>query len=110
MTEETIQQGKTMAFVSYLTLVGLLVALVVNGEKRNPFTSFHVRQSLGLWITFMALGYIIGYFDSWLITFAFWIFFGVLFIYSFMTAVSGKAEAAPLVGKLYQRIFSAIGK
>jgi uncharacterized membrane protein len=110
MTEGTIQEGKSNAIISYLTIIGTLIAFILNNEKKNEFASFHIRQALGLWLTFFALGYIIGSFDSWLITLSFWIFFGVLFIFGFMTAVTGKAQTIPLLGEFYQKIFSGLGK
>lgn len=82
----------------------------MNNDKKNEFTSFHIRQALGLWLTFFALGYIVGAFGNWLITFAFWLFFGVLFIYGFINSVAGKAQIVPIVGQFYQKIFSSIGK
>jgi len=110
MTEQTIQEGKTMAFVSYLWLFGLIIAMVMNSEKSNQFTSFHNRQALGLWLTFMALGYFISYFDNWLITMSFWIFYGALFIYAMFTAITGRAIATPIVGSLFQKLFSSVIK
>ena len=55
MTENEIQKGKTLAFVSYITVIGTLIAFFMNQENKNPFTSFHVRQALGLWLLEMAL-------------------------------------------------------
>ena len=110
MDQQTIEQGKTLAFISYLTLFGVIIAWVMNMEKRNSFISFHTRQSLGLWLTYMIFGYVVGYFDSWTISIGFWVFFGILFIYGIFSAISGKHNAVPLVGNLYQRIFAAIGK
>lgn len=110
MTEEIIEEGKIPAIVSYLTIIGLIIAYYMNGEKKNPFAYFHMRQSLGLWLTFFALGFVISSFDSWFATLGFYMFFGVLFIYSFMTAVSGRADHTPVVGKFFQKLFSSIGK
>jgi hypothetical protein len=56
----------------------------------------------------MALGYPIGYFDNWQITFSFWIAFGILFVYGFSTALSGKMIPIPLAGNLYQSAFKNI--
>lgn len=109
MTETTIKEGKTMAIVSYLTLIGTLVAFFNNKDTRNPFTAFHTRQALGLWILEMILAYVISGFDSWAITFSFWIFFIVLFFYAIYTAIIGKTEPIPFLGNLFQNIFKSIG-
>ena len=110
MNENTIQTGKTLAFVSYLTLIGTLIAFFMNQEKKNAFTSFHVRQALGLWLLELVLGYFVGGFDSWMVTISFWIFFGVLFIYGMIGALTGKLNFVPFVGPIFQKLFTSIGQ
>lgn len=105
---QDIKSGKTSAFISYFYLLGVLIAYFINSDKKSQFAYFHIRQSLGLWLTFLALGYPIGYFDNWQITASFWMAFGILFIYGFSTALSGKMIPIPLVGKLYQTAFKKI--
>lgn len=36
-------QGKNIAIISYLTVIGLVLAFVMNNEKKEPFASFHIR-------------------------------------------------------------------
>lgn len=112
MTEQDIEKGRKNAIISYLTIIGVIIAYYLNNEddKQSVFASFHIRQSLGLWLTFWALGYIIGSFDSWLVTSSFYLFFAVLFIYGFSNAISRKAQEVPLVGAFYQKIFKNLGK
>lgn len=111
MTEQDIDKGRQNAIISYITIFGTIIAYYLNNEdhKKSAFASFHIRQSLGLWLTFFALGYMIGIFDSWLITSSFYLFFAVLFIYGFTNAIGRKSQPVPLVGDLYQRIFSNLG-
>jgi len=108
MTEKTIKEGKTMAIVAYLTLIGTLIAFFINSDKKNPFTSFHIRQGLGLCLTYMACGYFIGYFNSWMVSTSFWIFFGILFLYGMLSAISGKTQETPILGSLFQEWFRNI--
>ena len=110
MTDQTIEDGRVPAILSYITIIGTIIAYFLNNDKKNEFASFHIRQSLGLWLTFFALGYVVGIFDKWLITFAFWFFFGVLFIYGFINAIAGIAQTVPLLGKFFQKIFASLGK
>ncbi len=110
MTEEIIKEGKNIALVSYIWIFGVIIAFYLNNDKKNEFAAFHIRQSLGLWLSYMVFAYMVGYFDNIMISISFWIFFGVLFVYSFITAVSGKAYPIPLVGNLFQKIFSGLGK
>ncbi|WP_346883147.1 hypothetical protein [uncultured Algibacter sp.] len=112
MTEQDIESGRQNAIISYMTLIGVIVAYYMNNEegKKSAFASFHIRQSLGLWLTFFALGYITGSFNSWLVTSSFYMFFAILFIYGFINALSRKAHPIPLVGAIYQRIFKNLGQ
>ena len=109
MDNQTIEQGKTLALVSYIWLIGIVIAYYSNNDKKNPFVYFHVRQSLGLWLSLWAIGLVISNFDMIALSIAFWLFFGVLFIYAFATASSGKVYPVPLVGKFYQKIFAKLG-
>lgn len=110
MDQNTVEDGKQMSIIAYITLIGTLIAFFTNQEKRNAFTSFHIRQALGLWLLFMAMGYVVGIFDNWNITYSWWIFFSVLFIYGIIGAINGKANKVPLLGDLFQKIFKSIGQ
>ncbi len=110
MTRQTIQEGKTLAIVSYIPLFGTIISFFMNNDKKNPFTAFHVRQALGLWILYFLLGFVVSGFDNWSITYAFWIFFGVLFFYGVFTAFIGKAQTIPLLGDFFQKIFASLGR
>jgi len=45
MEQSTIDEGKTIAIISYLTLIGLLIAFIMNNDKKNEFAKFHIGQS-----------------------------------------------------------------
>ena len=109
MTEQTIEEGKKLAIVAYITIFGPIIAYFLNNDKKNDFSSFHIRQGLGLWIMFLLLGRVISSFDSWVISSSFYLSFTVLFIYGISSAISGKTQQVPLVGALFQKIFSNIG-
>ncbi|CAM4097344.1 DUF4870 domain-containing protein [Flavobacterium antarcticum] len=104
---DTFQEGKKIATISYITIIGTIIAFTMNSEKKNDFAAFHIRQALGIFITFFAFGYIIGYFNSWMITSAFWVFIFVLWMYGFLGALEGKKRLVPIVGPLYQKLFTA---
>ena len=58
-TNDTISgeiSGKTIAIIAYLTLIGLIIAYLLNNSHRDGFANFHIRQSLGLALTCRALG------------------------------------------------------
>ncbi|MFV0566429.1 MAG: hypothetical protein ACK5NB_11425 [Flavobacteriaceae bacterium] len=110
MTPTDIETGHKNAIISYITIFGVIIAFFLNNENKSEFAAFHIRQSLGLWLTFFALGYTVGIFDSWLVSSGFYLFFAVLFIYGFINAIGKKAQEVPLLGGLYQKLFSNLGK
>jgi len=48
LSSNTIEEGKTIAIIAYITIFGLLIAFLMNNDKKNSFASYHLRQSLGL--------------------------------------------------------------
>lgn len=108
MNDLTIKKGKTMAVVSYLTLLGTIIAYFSNKDSKNPFTSFHNRQALGLWLLQMILGFVVSGFDNWNITLAFWIVIGVLLFYGILNAIAGKTQPVPFLGDFFQKTFANI--
>ncbi|UPQ78664.1 hypothetical protein M0M57_13685 [Flavobacterium azooxidireducens] len=103
-----MEQNKNAAIVAYLTIIGSVIAIFMNSENKSSFASFHIRQALGIFLTFFALGYPIGYFDSWMISFAFYIFFFILWIFGFMGALNNEEKKVPLLGDFYQNIFKSL--
>ena len=99
------KEGKTAGIVAYLTLFGVIIAFFLNFDDKKEFAYFHIRQSLGLWILFFLISTFIGYFDSLMISGAFYLFFIILLIYGFLGALNGKMTPVPLVGAKIQEIF-----
>lgn len=106
MDKQTINDGKAAAITSYILIVGVLIALSMNSENKNPFASFHIRQGLGLTLTFIILGISISYFESIMVAAPMWIFISVLIIYGIFTAAKGETTPLPLLGKWFQKWFS----
>ena len=102
------REGKTIAIIGYLMLVGSLIAIMMNLEKQNPFARFHIRQGFGLSLMFIVIAIFIGNFDSWMISFAFYIFISILWTYAFVTMLQEKYIEVPLVGKYFQKWFTFI--
>jgi len=102
---EVIRQGKSNAIVAYITIIGWVIAIFMNNEHKNTFAAFHIRQALGIHITYFLLLALVSGFDSWVITFAFWLFVFVLWIYGFSGALQGRKTIVPLVGEYFQKWF-----
>lgn len=108
MENRIVEEGKKTAIISYITVIGAAIAAIMNSEKKNTFAAFHIRQALGIFISFFALGYFISGFDSWMATFSFYIFYFILWIFGFTGALQGEMRLIPLVGILFQKLFKGI--
>lgn len=102
------ENGKTAAIVAYLTIVGTIIAYFMNNDTKNSFASFHIRQALGIHITYFLLGAFVSIFDSWMVTYAFWIFIIILWGYGLMTAIQGEQKEVPFLGNQFQKWFSTV--
>ncbi len=108
MDAKTIEEGKSAAITSYILIVGVLIAMSMNSETKNPYASFHIRQALGLTLTFISLGLIISNFDSMMISLPMWIFVSVLWSYGIFSAIKGETKPLPLLGKYFQKWLHSI--
>ena len=104
----TIENGKSAAIVAYLTIIGAIIAYFMNNDTKNSFASFHLRQALGIHITYFVLGAFVSIFDSWMVSYSFWIFIIILWGYGLVTAIQGEQKEVPLLGAQFQKWFSTI--
>jgi len=119
--------GKTVAFVSYLTLIGFIIAIVQHSSNKTKLGAYHLRQSLGFMITGIGMAIFLwiislsvfsmslsissmityGIFISFL-SFIVWIGLLVCIIISFINALNGQEKPAPIFGKLYESWFASL--
>lgn len=107
MEQSTREAGKTMAIISYIWFIGLLIAYFSNqGASKNEFVSFHVGQSLRVWILYIILvvgGSLlvmitgIGFFDY--LPYLGW----VLAILGIVNAMNLKEEKLPIIGTVGEK-------
>jgi len=99
---ERHQMATLVAVISYFTLIGWVVAMIIYDKHQSQLASFHLRQSLGLIITGSLLSFIplIG----WLLT------IGVIFAWfiAIYAAIQGKEVKVPLLGDTYQNYLDFI--
>lgn len=102
-------EGKTIAIIAYLTVIGLIIAFVMNNDKKNSFAKFHIIQSLGLALTGIALG-IIGFipFLGWLINIIGIFVLLYMWIMGLINAINEKEKPVPLLGDNYKKWFNTI--
>jgi uncharacterized membrane protein len=106
--KNTIEEGKTAAITSYILIIGVFIAMSMNSEEKNSFASFHIRQALGLSLTFISLGLIVSNFDSVMISAPMWISVSILWTYGIFTAINGETKPVPLLGAFFQKWLKSI--
>lgn len=104
MMEDNLKNGKQTALISYIPIVGAIIAIFMNSETQNSFASFHIRQSLGIFLSWFALGYFVGGFDNWGVTAGFYTFLFILWLYGFVSVVQGEQKPIPFIGEFFQKL------
>lgn len=108
-TINAVEEGKTIAIIAYITIIGLIIAFVMNNDKKNSFAAYHLRQSLGLGVTGLALSVInVIPILGWLISILGSVFLLILWIMGLISALNGKEKPVPVLGKKYQEWFKTI--
>ncbi|REE82072.1 putative membrane protein [Lutibacter oceani] len=108
MENQTVNEGKTMAIISYFWWLGLIIAFIMNNSKKNTFASFHIRQMIGLLLLNVGVSLIYKYVGSsigmllGLGTFVLWVI-------GLIGAFQGEEKRVPLLGDLFQDWFKSIG-
>ncbi len=106
INDSDIADGKAMAAVSYLGLIGFLVAYLTS--KENRYVLYHCQQSLVLVFAWFISGFImlLGVIPiiGLIIMVLFWLFIGiplvVFLIIGIVNAAGGNVKPLPVLGKL----------
>ena len=99
---------KIIAIVSYLALIGWIVAIVLNNPK-SELGSFHLRQSLGIHALFAVSGMVtIVPVLGWIAGVVGFLAGVVLWIIGLIGAIEGKMKPVPILGEKFQEWFHAI--
>jgi uncharacterized membrane protein len=92
---------KTKSIVAHITLIGWIIALVMNQSDKGPNTSFYLRQNLGLYILAI-VGSILGMLILPVISTIVGVCVLILWILSLLGALSGEQKTTPVVGDMFQ--------
>lgn len=106
---EGAADGKTVAIISYITLIGFIIALIMNSSKRSAFAAFHIRQSLGIMLTAFVLS-LIGIIPilGWIVSILGFLLIVVMWIMGLVAAVNGEEKPVFLLGNQFQDWFRGI--
>lgn len=108
-TSNSVEEGKTIAIIAYLTIFGLLIAYIMNNDKKNSFAAYHLRQAIGLGATGLALSIInVIPILGWIISILGSIFLIVLWVIGLMGAINGQEKPVPVLGLKFQEWFKNI--
>ncbi|WP_298550227.1 YtxH domain-containing protein [uncultured Algibacter sp.] len=100
--KEVLSDGKNVAIIAHITIIGWVIALVMNNSDKTDLGSFYIRQMLGLLILSFVL---------WFIPVVGWILILVmiiLWIMSLVGALSGEKKLTPVLGEHFQNWFKAL--
>ena len=100
-------EDKTVAILSYITLLGFIAAIFMHQSNKTQLGAFHLRQVLGLALT-GAAGAICGVVPilGWIVWFLVVIGLFVLWVIGLLSAVRGDMRPVPILGEHYQRWFA----
>jgi uncharacterized membrane protein len=109
-------EGKSIAIISYITIIGWIVAYIMHGNNKSPLGAFHIRQSLFLMIcgfttAIAQMLFVFIPFLGWLISMLlYFVLLGlfVLWIMGLIAAINGEEKPVPLLGAKAQELLKGI--
>lgn len=107
--QATSMDPKTIGIISYITLIGTIIALVINNNDKNSYASFHIRQALGLGLSLIVVSVIaIIPILGWIIYLVGGLFLFVCWIIGLIGAINGEEKLVPVLGERFQEWFKGI--
>jgi len=106
---EHAAEDKNIAIIAYITVIGLIIAFIMNNDKKAVFPTYHIKQSLGLALTGLAL-FVVGMIPilGWIVSFLGSLGLLYLWIMGLINAINGKQEPVPWLGEKYEEWFKNI--
>jgi uncharacterized membrane protein len=103
------EQNKAIGIIAYITVIGLIIAYILNMEKKEAFGNFHIRQALGIAasgvaVSFIAVIPVIG----WILAVAGSLLILVMWVIGIVNAISGNMKPVPVLGDKFNEWFQGI--
>ncbi|GGD97887.1 DUF4870 domain-containing protein [Planktosalinus lacus] len=108
MENTTDTDGKTIGIIAYITLIGWVVAILMNSNKKNDYASFHIRQMLGLILLSILVSVLSMYVNLGVFGTILSVLILVLWIIGFVGAIQGERKLVPIIGENFQEWFKGI--
>lgn len=104
-----MEQNKTISIVAYITVIGLVVAFILNQDKKDPLSSFHIRQSLGILITGVGISLLgIIPFLGWLMVIVGSLLVFIMWVFGLLSAINGEMKPVPVLGDKFEEWFQNV--
>lgn len=105
---------RTVAILTYITIVGFIIAIVIHNGKKTALGAFHLRQGLGLivsglvaWLAAMVISFIpiinLAMLVLWPVL---GIGFFILWLFGLFAAAQGQQKPMPVLGEHFQKWFA----
>tara|TARA_R110002020_G_scaffold427434_1_gene636808 strand:+ start:651 stop:980 length:330 start_codon:yes stop_codon:yes gene_type:complete len=109
MEQTTTNNGKTIAIIAYITLIGWIIALVMHNNNKTALGAYHIRQMLGIMLLGLALSLLGSLLDIYILSVILNIGVLVLWVLGLIAAIQGEKKPVPLLGEQFQQWFAGIG-
>ncbi|MEX0998318.1 MAG: hypothetical protein WDZ45_14805 [Flavobacteriaceae bacterium] len=107
--ENTVENdGKTIGIIAYITLIGWVVAFIMNSSKKNEYANFHLRQMFGLVLLSIAISVLTMAVNLGLFGTILSVLLLVLWVIGFVGAIQGEKKLIPIIGENFQEWFKFI--
>jgi uncharacterized membrane protein len=105
-------EDKTVAILGYLTLIGFVAAIIIHSNKKTQLGAFHLRQALGIFLTWLGLvacDFVLIFIPilGWLAILALWLSVLIMLVMGLISAVKGEMKPVPVLGPMYQKWFGS---
>lgn len=105
--------NKTLSIISYIFIIGWLIAYFVGKDKADSLLKYHLRQSLGLAVVSVSFNILTMILAAILPQLAILGYLGLVFyvliIIGIINAANEAEKPLPLIGKWAEKQFSFIG-
>jgi uncharacterized membrane protein len=103
------KEDNTIAIISYLTIIGWIIAVIMYTNKKSELAAYHLRDMFGLILTSLVL-WIIGFipFIGYIIYLLGLILLFVLWLIGLINAINGVKKPLPIIGDLFQKWFATM--
>jgi uncharacterized membrane protein len=106
--ETSLNNTKLLAIITYITLIGWIIAFMMNSTKKNSLVTYHQRQALGIQLLYFAISVLISITGVAALQV---FFFGILIliIIGITNAYKQEKKPLPFLGEYFEDWFRSIG-